>query len=519
MKVTIKQNSLNDTLKEVERLSTKYSSDIGNLKNFTLKEFFKFVSCNIRYQKDPKDYQVIMRPKITLEKGFGDCDDKTVLCLAYFIENKISCGYSVVSQRIDKELHHIFPIFKLNGKLYDFDATYPNNLFLKEQTGFTKRVDNLFYKGEEMKTVILEGNDFDLRDYQYQLSGGLSGEMSGLKKSLKKTVKKVSSPVTSVIPSSITKAVSNVTSQVIKNDIVQNLQAKAESQINKQVDILNEKAIQKVETKVKSKLKEYSSIDGLVALQLKSMAISSDEFLNNIPVVGSINRGATIILGESPSQIIIEKGGKKLVSYSLDKVKEQTGKIISKYIPNTLDSDIPMDKQTGVFTQYLFENPDFTKFNKTNDELIVIPPDEMFSHINKFIESNNYEKLIYCDNKIPADIAKIYYFTAGQPLYNAYNKLLHEQITGVTSELQNIQENPEKINSLIISKEQNVALSYNSKIEADNKEKQLTVPKVSVSTAKEIQKEESKKPLQSDNKLLVPVGLIAGLFILKKINS
>lgn len=145
--ITVKPNSLDDTLNEIKRLSLTYSNDIGNLKNLSLQDFFKFVSRTIKYKKDPEGYELLMRPSITMSKGFGDCDDKTILCLAYFIEKKIPCGFSIISTRKDKCFHHVFPFFIKDNKIYDFDATYPDNGFLNKIRNFTIRKNKIIYKG------------------------------------------------------------------------------------------------------------------------------------------------------------------------------------------------------------------------------------------------------------------------------------------------------------------------------------------------------------------------------------
>lgn len=149
MVMTVKNNSLNRTLQEIERLALTYSKDVKNIKDLPIDEFFKLVSRNLKYIPDPKDAELVMRPAITLIRGGGDCDDKTIVCLAYFIENGLKCGYSIVSERPDKEYHHIFPFIVLSGKVYDFDATYPHNRLGENKTGFTARMDKIIYNGEK----------------------------------------------------------------------------------------------------------------------------------------------------------------------------------------------------------------------------------------------------------------------------------------------------------------------------------------------------------------------------------
>lgn len=507
MKITVKNNSLEDTLKEVERLSFQYSKDIGNLKKLDLKSFFKFVSKDIEYKKDPVGYELIMRPKVLLKNKKGDCDDKTVLCLAYFIENNIPCGYSIVSQRPDKEFHHIFPIIKINGKLYDFDATYSHHYFLKEQTGFTKRIDKIIFKGDNMKTVILEGSEMSLQDIQYQLSGGLSGDLHGLKKIAKKATKKVKS---------VSKVVT--TSAGFVKDVADN---KVVSALTKELKDISSPMIQKIESqvkeKVKDKLKDLTNVDKLIQLQLKAGAMYTDEFINNVPVVGSVNRGFTTVVGKSPAEIIIVKGGGKVVAYGTDKIKEQSSKIIGKYIPNIIDSDEPKEMQTGEFTKYVFDNPDFITFDKTKDEIIKMHPDIMYNHINKYIANYKGEKLLLPDFNVPADIKKIYYFTAGQPLYNPYNEVIYKTVMNSYKELNKVSENPDTMDNVLNNKESELMKKYTPIVEQQSVDKQTNAPVVK-STGNWLNNVDTELK-SSDNKMLIPViGGILALILLKKMN-
>ena len=102
------------------------------------------MSKRLEYKYDPKGTELVMRPKITLINGGGDCDDKTIFCLAWFMLNNITCGYAIVSQRPDKVYHHIFPFFCIDNLVFDFDATFANN---KPQSmkGFTARKNKILY--------------------------------------------------------------------------------------------------------------------------------------------------------------------------------------------------------------------------------------------------------------------------------------------------------------------------------------------------------------------------------------
>jgi hypothetical protein len=127
MIVKVEGLDIRRTLKTIEGFSTKYVHDIPeSVLNFKPSDFYEFVK-KIPYRPDPEGHELIQRPAYTLKHG-GDCDDKTVLVLAYCHYHKIPCGYSLVSDNPLKTYHHIFPfiIDKIGVKI-DFDATYRSN--------------------------------------------------------------------------------------------------------------------------------------------------------------------------------------------------------------------------------------------------------------------------------------------------------------------------------------------------------------------------------------------------------
>jgi hypothetical protein len=128
MKINLYNLTLEKTLQEVERLSKKYCTDLEPLRDLNLKQIFEYVSKKIEYKKDPEGIELVKRPGITLRQGNGDCDDKTVVVLAYCYLKGIPAGYSIVGS--SGSYHHIFP-FILNSKneKFDFDATYNYNVY------------------------------------------------------------------------------------------------------------------------------------------------------------------------------------------------------------------------------------------------------------------------------------------------------------------------------------------------------------------------------------------------------
>lgn len=124
---TVENYDFDKSLKEIDRLSRSYLSDVNFLKGRSLIEIFDYVK-NIPYKPDPKNTEFIMRPKRLLLRNAGDCDDKAVFLNAVFLSNGIPGGYSIVSQSPDRNWHHIFNYVYVNGERKDFDATYPKNL-------------------------------------------------------------------------------------------------------------------------------------------------------------------------------------------------------------------------------------------------------------------------------------------------------------------------------------------------------------------------------------------------------
>ena len=124
----VKNHNLHQTLNEVERLSKVYFKDMIPFRNLTIYQMFDFISKKVKFKKDPKNTELVMRPRLTLKRMAGDCDDKTVLFLAWLKLKKIPAGYSIVSEKLNKPYHHIFPFVRnKSGGTIDLDATYHYN--------------------------------------------------------------------------------------------------------------------------------------------------------------------------------------------------------------------------------------------------------------------------------------------------------------------------------------------------------------------------------------------------------
>ncbi|TGM28234.1 hypothetical protein [Leptospira levettii] len=135
------------TIKEIFRLSRDYHTDLLYFDKEDLiakspKEFFDWLQ-GIEYIADPDGIEVVQRPKILFDNiGTNrpfDCDDRTVLCLSYFIlQNKMRKIFSrpqyetrvCVIGRGERP-HHVHIEYKLENETEwkAFDPTYPRNKF------------------------------------------------------------------------------------------------------------------------------------------------------------------------------------------------------------------------------------------------------------------------------------------------------------------------------------------------------------------------------------------------------
>jgi hypothetical protein len=73
---------------------------------------------------DKEPDEIIGRPKRLIQLSSMDCKKKTCMLSSYAVKKQIPFHLVVVSQRKDREFHHIFPEFKVNNKWVSFDATY-----------------------------------------------------------------------------------------------------------------------------------------------------------------------------------------------------------------------------------------------------------------------------------------------------------------------------------------------------------------------------------------------------------
>lgn len=147
MRINLLGFSLANTLNEIKRIGLSYSEDLKSFESFNLQQIFDYVSKQIKYIADPKFCELVMRPKLLLERGGGDCDDKTVFLLNWCKLKKIPCGFAIVRQVNRENFHHIFNLIFINDETHDVDATYPQNELFKSKV-WAERKNYLIYKGE-----------------------------------------------------------------------------------------------------------------------------------------------------------------------------------------------------------------------------------------------------------------------------------------------------------------------------------------------------------------------------------
>lgn len=128
------------TADKIHELINRYHKDISKfyiidnrgrkrpLHKLKLLEYYELIK-NIPYKKDRRPIEIIARPKHLLSGVFNnlDCKKKTVLIGAYLKMNGYKYRLIGTSNRKSKNIHHIFPQVKLNGKWWNLDATYPEN--------------------------------------------------------------------------------------------------------------------------------------------------------------------------------------------------------------------------------------------------------------------------------------------------------------------------------------------------------------------------------------------------------
>ena len=110
------------TLREIKEIIKRYKTTpairilIGKILNGVdgrdfknvLDRIIKFVKEKVRYQKDVNEIETLQSPLRTIQLGFGDCDDFTILLATLFEAAGYPVKLVLVSNRADKIFNHIF---------------------------------------------------------------------------------------------------------------------------------------------------------------------------------------------------------------------------------------------------------------------------------------------------------------------------------------------------------------------------------------------------------------------------
>ena len=108
------------TISEMFNLAVKYKDDLKICENMNLYQFYLFLRDKVKYVKDPDGVEQVKRPLFTIYFG-GDCDDKSVVAMAYF-ELK-NYDYRLAITDYGKGFEHIYPEVKLNNRYVPFDTS------------------------------------------------------------------------------------------------------------------------------------------------------------------------------------------------------------------------------------------------------------------------------------------------------------------------------------------------------------------------------------------------------------
>lgn len=101
----------------------------------------RWVGQNIKYVYDPWGTEILQTPQVTLEYGYGDCDDMSLLLAALLMSVGIETRFRVVGRRHPE---HIFVEALVNGAWVGYDPAvtfkdpHPKNLITFRLSGYRK---------------------------------------------------------------------------------------------------------------------------------------------------------------------------------------------------------------------------------------------------------------------------------------------------------------------------------------------------------------------------------------------
>lgn len=129
MKTTVSRlRSLEQTINVMRRLAVQHAGDLAPYATWPLSRIYNLVRA-LPYVRDPAGNELVKRPYYTLNGigDGGDCDDKTVVLLAWAKLNGVPARIVVSGKSAKKPLHHVYPEVYINSEWVPVDATYSYN--------------------------------------------------------------------------------------------------------------------------------------------------------------------------------------------------------------------------------------------------------------------------------------------------------------------------------------------------------------------------------------------------------
>ena len=138
-------DSVYRTAAEMVRITKTYAADLGPWLRVPFAVYYRYV-CELPYIPDPENIETVSRPAFTLcpEYGPRDCDDKAVLCAAWWHAHGVPVCFVATSTRPNRQLQHVCCM--IPGFL--IDATYKNH---------AKCIGNYDYLADVTNAVLLSG--------------------------------------------------------------------------------------------------------------------------------------------------------------------------------------------------------------------------------------------------------------------------------------------------------------------------------------------------------------------------
>jgi hypothetical protein len=118
-------------------LGETFAGDLSYMAGMDFPDFHRFVA-NLPYKNDFSAWhdplrEVVARPSDILDfvknsqiSGV-DCKKKAILIGSWCTLNGVPWELIAMSERPDKEIHHVFPLVGIGGKMVNADATYSYN--------------------------------------------------------------------------------------------------------------------------------------------------------------------------------------------------------------------------------------------------------------------------------------------------------------------------------------------------------------------------------------------------------